>query len=225
LAGQAAREDATVNYQLSTVNALEALLTLCESEGYDFLLTRPTLLGLPDPRRIVPLLLRAARAEREERNVEARRSPRPRRETSSLFSLPASLSPYVRRLLATLGLADLEFHPGYQLRVFTLGTFEVYRGDELLDPREWKRDNARHLFQLLLTERGRWLQRDEIIERLWPERAPAAALQDFKVALNALMNALEPARPAAAPSSYVERDGTAYRLRPTADLYCDADDF
>ncbi len=181
------------------ITRTEALLSLCESEGYDFLLTTPTLLGVPDPRRVVPLLL-ALR-------------PNPRWQG------------YVRRLLEPLGLADVDYHPGYQLRVFTLGRFEVWRGNDLLDPRAWRRDNARHLFQLLLTGRGRWMHREELMEHLWAERAPAAALQDFKVALNALMNALEPDRPAAAPSAFIERDGTAYRLRPTADLYDDADDF
>lgn len=181
------------------ITQTEALLTLCESEGYDFLLTTPTLLGVTEPRQVVPLLL-AVRA-----------NPR--------------WQGYVRRLLTGLGLAEVESHPGYQLRVFTLGRFEVWRGNELLEPKAWRRDNARHLFQLLLTERGRWMHREEIMERLWAERTPAAALQDFKVALNALMNALEPNRPAAAPSAFVERDGTAYRLRPTADLYCDADVF
>lgn len=181
------------------ITQTEALLTLCESEGYDFLLTTPTLLGVPEPRRVVPLLL------------AVRSNPR--------------WQGYVRRLLTPLGLAEVEYHPGYQVRVFTLGRFEVWRGNELLDPRAWRRDNARHLFQLLLTERGRWMHREEIMERLWAERAPSAALQDFKVALNALMNALEPNRPASAPSAFIERDGTAYRLRPTADLVCDADAF
>ena len=38
---------------------LDELLALCETNGYDYLLTAPTLLGPPDPRRVVPLLLQA----------------------------------------------------------------------------------------------------------------------------------------------------------------------
>lgn len=49
-----------------------------------------------------------------------------------------------------------------------------------------------------------------------------AAQRDFKVALNAMYKALEPARPADAPSAYIARDGTAYWLREEADVFVDA---
>ncbi|MBL8059060.1 MAG: tetratricopeptide repeat protein [Anaerolineales bacterium] len=176
----------------------EELLALCEAHQYDFFFTRPTLLGPPDPRRLMPLLLEA----------RARRIR------------PA----YVARLLNEIGLPGVQVHPGYQLRVQTLGAFRVWRGAELLDPREWKREKARQLFQLLLTERRPW-QREEITERLWPALAPEAAGRDFKVALNALFKALEPARPAEAPSAFIARDGPTYQLRPEADLWLDAAEF
>ncbi len=178
---------------------LRDLLALCESNGYDALLTNPTFVGLPDPRRAVPLLILA----------------RDRRER------PA----YARRLLAELGLADIQVHPGYQLRVQTLGGFRVWRGEAEVAAREWQRDKARQLFQLLITERSRWLQRDEITERLWPDLSPDAAVRDFKVALNALNKAIEPHRTADAPFAFVVRDGSTYRLRPEADLWLDADAF
>ncbi len=192
----------------------EDLLALCESNGYDFLFTGPSLLGPPDERRLVPLLLEA-----RARNVR-----------------PA----YATRLLLALGLADCRMHPGFQLRVQTLGAFRVRRGDEEIEARQWQRDKARHLFQLLLAERGaalgtpgrgRWLQRSQIVDRLWPQLAPDAAVRDFKVALNALVRALEPSpEPALGAAGartfyFVEREGTAYRLRPDADLWLDAAEF
>ncbi len=187
----------------------EELLALCETHGYDFLFTRPSLLGPPDVRRLVPLLLAA-----RDRRIR-----------------PA----YVARLLADLGLPDIEVHPGYQLRVQTLGAFRAWRGDVEVAPREWQRDKARQLFQLLLTDRsgaadpahpaGRWLQREEIVERLWPQLSPEAATRDFKVALNALNRALEPTHAADAPFVFVMREGAAYRLRPEADLWLDATEF
>ena len=176
--------------------SIAAVLELSERHGYEFLFTAPALLGPPDPRRLVPLLL-AARA----------RQIRPG---------------YVARLLHILGLPDLQVHPGYQLRVQTLGTFRVWRGAVELAPRAWQRDKARQLFQLLLTRRGRWLQRDEIVECLWPELAPEAAIRDFKVALSTLNKALEPDRCVDAPFAFIVRAGTAYRLRPEADLWVDA---
>lgn len=178
---------------------LDDLLTICEINGYDNLLTHPTFVGVPDPRRTAPLLIHA-------RNRRYR---------------PA----YASRLLAEMGLADVEVHPGYQLRVQTLGGFRVWRGEVEVRPREWQRDKARQLFQLLLTERGRWLQRDEITDRLWPNLTPDAALRDFKVALNALNKAIEPQRATETPFAFVVRDGATYRLRPEADLWLDADAF
>ncbi len=179
--------------------AVEDLLTVCEANHYDFLFTAPTLLGPPDPRRLVPVLLEA----------RARRIR------------PA----YVARLLSEIGLPAVRVHAGYQLRVQTLGGFRVWRGAEDVDAREWKRDKARQLFQLLLTERRRALQREEIAERLWPALPPETANRDFKVALNALYKALEPARSSEAPSAYIAREGATYQLRPDADLWLDADEF
>jgi len=179
--------------------SIEALLELCETQGYEFLFAAPTLLGPPDPRRLVPMLIEA-------RNRRCR---------------PA----YITRLLTSLGLPDIDVHPGYQLRVQTLGAFRAWRGDIEIAPREWQRDKARQLFQLLLTYRNRWLQRDEIADRLWPNLSPEAAARDFKVALNALNKAIEPNRSGDATFAFVVREGTAYRLRPEADVWLDAIEF
>lgn len=178
---------------------LEDLLALSEANGYDYLLIAPTLHGPPDPRCIIPLLLEA-------RNRRIRLA-------------------YVARLLALAGLPDILAHPGYQLRVQTLGAFRVWRGEIELASREWQRDKARQLFQLFITERGRWLQRDEIVDRLWPSLGPETATRDFKVALNALNRAVEPGHQPDEPFAFVAREGTAYRLRPEADLWLDATAF
>jgi len=125
-------------------------------------------------------------------------------------------------LLAEIGLPEIQVHPGYLLRVQTLGGFHVWRGQVEVVPREWQRDKARQLFQLLLAQRSRWLQRDEIVEILWPNLSPEAAARDFKVALNAVNKAIDPARSADAPFAFIIREGTAYRLRPEADVCLDS---
>lgn len=177
-------------------SSVEDLLTLCETHGYDFLFAGATLLGPPEARRLAPVLLEA----------QARR----RR--------PA----YAAGQLAALGLGAVRIHPGYQLRVQTLGGFRVWRGEAEVDAKEWKRDKARQLFQLLLTQRRRAMQREEITEQLWPGLTPEAAARDFKVALNALNKALEPARSSESASAYITREGATYALRPEADVWLDA---
>ena len=179
--------------------SLDDGLALCEAHGYGSLFKSPSLLGPPDPRSLVPLLLAA-------------------RKSRSRIS-------YVTRLLGEIGLSDAQSHPGYQLRVYTLGPFRVFRGGTEVEARDWQRDKARQLFQLLLTRRGRPLHREEIAEILWPSLSPEAAGRDFKVALNALNRAIEPSRHADAPTAFIEREGAAYRLRPGSDLWVDASAF
>ncbi len=180
-------------------SSMDDLLILCETHNYHFLFTASTLLGPPDPRKLIPILIEA----------------RARRRRPS----------YVARLLTDIGLPDVQMHPGYQLRVNTLGNFRVWRGDVEIDTREWKRDKARQLFQLLLTRHGKPLQREEITEKLWPALSPEAAQRDFKVALNALNKVLEPNREADAPFAYILRQGTSYFIRPDADMAIDANQF
>jgi DNA-binding SARP family transcriptional activator len=178
---------------------VDELLHLTETHSYDHLFTRCALLGPPDNRVLIPLLLEARRQRRRPGTAE--------------------------RLLDEMGLPDVQFHPGYQLRVQTLGPFRVWRGNEEIDAREWRRVKARHLFQLLLTHRARTLQRDEIVEMLWPDLDPDAVQRDFKVALNALNKALEPNRPPGAEPAYITRRNTTYGLRPGADVWTDAGEF
>lgn len=183
----------------AALGALHDALGVCAANAYDSLLTVPTLLGPPDPRRLIPLLLRL-RTHREH-------------------------GAYVGRLLALLSAPLVQVHPGYRLHVQTLGAFRTWRGDVEVTSREWQRDKARQLFQLFITERGRWLQRDEVVERLWPSLGRDAAMRDFKVALNALNKAVEPAHAPEDAFAYVAREGTAYRLRPEDDLWLDAAEF
>jgi LuxR family transcriptional regulator, maltose regulon positive regulatory protein len=69
---------------------------------------------------------------------------------------------YLDQLLEALELPGLELHPGYQLRVQTLGKFQVWRGSELIPASGWQREKARQLFQILLTYRQAPLDRDQI---------------------------------------------------------------
>ncbi len=166
--------------------------------GYAYLFTRRTLLGPPDPRSLVPLLI-FARGTEQHAHAES--------------------------LLRQLDLEDVAFHPGYQLCIQTLGPFRLWRGDEEVAAQDWRRENARHLFLLFVTYRGRLLERERIMDLLWPTLDPETALRDFKVALSRLYKVLEPERGRGAPSAYVMRDGTRYGLRPGADIWLDAERF
>lgn len=174
-------------------------LAVCQQNGYYFFFTRPTLLGPYDERMLVPLLLHARQNGWE--------------------------SGYIERLLETLGLREVELHPGFRLRVQTLGSFQVWRGSEVIPSNGWRRESARQLFQLFITYRHAPLDRDQICEFLWPDSDVTAAHRNFKIALNTLYQVLEPERDPGSESAFIFRDGTIYALRPNADLWVDAEQF
>ncbi|OQA13028.1 MAG: Bacterial transcriptional activator domain protein [Chloroflexi bacterium ADurb.Bin360] len=184
---------------LRLTRGLELLLRLVREQHYEGLLTQQTLLGPRDPRRIIPLLLYAWGSDIERA--------------------------FAGELLAHWGIAGGAFHPGFQLRVQTLGAFRVWRGLEEVSPQEWRRESARQLFQLLLGYRRQLLERDQILELLWPGQEPEIALRDFKVALSTAFKVLEPERKANAPSAFIVREGTLYGWRADADVILDVEQY
>lgn len=188
-----------MNDQIRLERGLDTLLTLVDIHGYDSLLINRTLPGPPEPRRLVPFLIFA-----RDQGIHSARA---------------------RHILRLIGLERVELHPGYQLRVQVLGSFQLWRGPEEVLPGDWQRDKARQLFQLLLTWRETLLDRERVCEDLWPGANLDSANRNFKVALNALYQALEPEREAGAPSAYIIRDGSLYGLRPGADVWIDCVQF
>ncbi len=182
---------------------LDEALNLVEHNGYSFLFGHKTFLGPPDPQALIPLLVIA------------------RQHSDELAS-----SRYAGLLLQELGLPpDLAFHPGYTLSVQTLGGFAVHRGREPVSGSDWRRGKARQLFHLFLANRGRFVQREEIIAALWPDADPTAGERQFKVTLNALQQALEPERPPRAPTQFVKRVESAYGIDRVAPVFIDAAEF
>ena len=174
----------------------EILLTLTQANDLDFLFTRSTLLGLRDPQEVMPLLMQAARA--------------------------GICHSYVTSLLADLGSAsDLDRHPGYTLRVQTLGQFRVWRGFEEIRAKEWQREKAKRLLQYFITCRKQLIHKEQLVEALWGEDGSDG---DFKVAMNALINALEPSR-ARANSFYILKQNSSYGLNLATGILLDVDEF
>ena len=171
------------------------LFQLVNEYQYDFLFLQRTFFGPPDTRMLVPLLLYVR--ENFQKNV------------------------VVNRLLMEMGLSQVEMHPGYHLRINTLGAFQLWRGSEEVPSKAWRRKKARQLFQLLLTYRGNMLHRDQITTMLWPDLDQEGALRDFKIAFSAMCSVLEPNRKRNAPSAFVSRDGSRYGLRMSADMWVD----
>jgi DNA-binding SARP family transcriptional activator len=183
---------------------VEALFDLVGRLGGERILAGPSLYGPRDPAALIPVLLRARSTRFAARAEEILREAFP----------TVAADPTVT-----------DYHPGYTLRIQLLGAFRVWRGRREVAPRDWQREKAKQLFQLLVTRRGRWFQREEICALLWPEATPDAAEAQFKVALNALNAAIEPRRPARTPPFFVRRHGLAYAFAPTSGVWIDVDEF
>jgi DNA-binding SARP family transcriptional activator len=122
-------------------------------------------------------------------------------------------------------LSRLVYRPPYTLRIRTLGGFGIWRGDHEVRDRDWRSSKARQLFQLLLTERGRSLPRDRVLEALWPDLEPDAAANNLRVTLNRLGKAVEPERPDGAPPAYIVQQGDTYAFNTASDYQLDTADF
>ena len=178
---------------------LEKFLQAIALHGYEFLLTQETLLGLKDCESIYPLFISAF-----ENNIER---------------------DVVVKFLEDRRLHNHTYHPGYTLWIRTFGGFRVWRGDQIIHHQDWKREKARHLLQLLVAHRDKWLHRDQITNMLWMDTPVDKAANYLKVVFNSLNQVLEPERPRGEDSFFIERDQERYRLNPIAKIIIDADLF
>jgi predicted ATPase/DNA-binding SARP family transcriptional activator len=95
-----------------------------------------------------------------------------------------------------------------------LGVTEMWVGDRALGMDVWPRRTARALLILLLSKAGHQLRRDEVLETLWPELSPDAALNELYKALHALRRVLEPELQRGSSSSYVRVANEIIALAP-----------
>lgn len=174
-------------------------LQLVNDYHYHFFIEKKTLFGPNDLQSIVPMLLKA-KDQGIEKNI-------------------------TNQFLGLFGTTNIVFHPGYTLRIRTLGEFKVFLGQKEIHEREWKRDKAKELFQLFVTFRNHLLSRDKIISLLWEDSDEETAERDFKVALNALYKVIEPSRKARSSPFFIQRKSLLYGLHTTAAVEIDAVEF
>lgn len=110
-----------------------------------------------------------------------------------------------------------------EVKVQTLGFFQVSRGPELISQKEWGRDIAVQLFQFLVTMRNRrGLHKEQIIDRIWGDSDQKSGEQNFKVALHGINKALEPGRKSRTEARYIIRQGLTYQISQT-DFWIDTE--
>ncbi|MGD6833757.1 BTAD domain-containing putative transcriptional regulator [Sutcliffiella halmapala] len=180
-------------------DSMNRFLTFLQAGNYEFMLFNRTTFGPSDIQKITPMLQEAL-----QRDIQ--RS-------------------YVTSLLNELGFANAHNHPGYTLKVQTLGGFRVWLGPKELDSKDWQRIKAKELLEYFVTKRKKQIVKDDIFVALWPNVPEKTVTRDFKVALNALNNALEPDRRARTEPFFIQRNGNTYGLNPSCGYVLDCMEF
>lgn len=86
----------------------------------------------------------------------------------------------------------LEGRMGGRLRIQMFGGLRVWRGDQLIETRDWPRRRARVLLAYLLLAGPEGASREQIAEKVWPEAQSSEAEAQFYAHLRALRAVLEP---------------------------------
>jgi ATP/maltotriose-dependent transcriptional regulator MalT/DNA-binding SARP family transcriptional activator len=125
-------------------------------------------------------------------------------------------SPSLRRVLRRVNLPVLSIR--------TFGGFAIQRADTAISDDQWSGSRPRLLLKSLLVHGGKDVPKDIVIDDLWPDSKPAAALQSFKVTLHRLRRILEPDMDSRYGSGYVHLKDNLVSL--DSDLVrCDVDAF
>jgi LuxR family transcriptional regulator, maltose regulon positive regulatory protein len=172
------------------IEAISTFLKEIQLGNYEFIFSRKTPFGPKDLQSIMPLLIKA-----KELGVH---------------------SAFTYRVLREMGYEELDSHPGYTLKVETMGGFKVWLGDRFIDEKDWQRGKAKELFQFFLIHRQKWWSKEEIYQEIWPEIEEKSIEQEFKVILNSLNRTLEPNRKARANPFFIQRQHNSYTLNPKA---------
>jgi DNA-binding SARP family transcriptional activator len=79
-----------------------------------------------------------------------------------------------------------------RLSVRVLGPLEVRRGDRTLTAQELGGPKQRQILEILLLQLGTPVSKDRLVELLWGDRPPAAALQNLESYVSVLRRGLQP---------------------------------
>ncbi|MFB8386958.1 BTAD domain-containing putative transcriptional regulator [Microbacterium sp. NPDC055910] len=94
-------------------------------------------------------------------------------------------------------------------RIEVLGTFDVIAHDGT--PARWQSRKARQLLKILVARRGIAINRDSLMQLLWPDEAPQKVANRFSVAATTVRRALDPLGQFPG-DTYVQTQGSVVRL-------------
>jgi DNA-binding SARP family transcriptional activator len=94
-----------------------------------------------------------------------------------------------------------------------LGGFRVFRGDALIEEKEWDRNQPKQLLKAIVSHKNHNIPKDFLMEFIWPEE-PQQEEKKFKTTLQRLRKSLEPGIDKEFSSSYIHLHDNSISLDP-----------
>ncbi|WP_022665489.1 BTAD domain-containing putative transcriptional regulator [Desulfospira joergensenii] len=182
-------------------------LKISEEEGFDTWI-------ISEASWILPLMAELLAVNAMEKYIK-RLIPKMGRKAREQLELLKQQGPGRIQRAATEMLSLVPQKPVPPIRAHFFGRFKAFLGEEPIPEIRWKSKKARTLFKYLLCMRRKgYLDKEILMELLWPDEDPQKSAQRFHVALAALRKALEPGISKGVKSSYIKRSGPCYRIDP-----------
>src|SRR5262245_45280143 len=119
--------------------------------------------------------------------------------------------------------SDTLDHDSQGLRVWLLGGFRVAVGSRIIAEAEWRLRKARNLIKVLALAPRYRLHREQVMELLWPDLEPQAAVNSLHQTLYVARRIL--AADQAQPAPYLQLQDDSLTLCPVAPLRVDVTAF
>ncbi len=129
------------------------------------------------------------------------------------------------RALKSASVADAASGSEHRLELRVLGSFEARRGGVPLRLDRFARRRSVTLLKILVTNYGKTIARDELVDMLWPSDAPRDAAELLKIAVHYLRRGLDDAENAKPEMSFVSTESSGYAFNPASLHRIDALDF
>lgn len=113
---------------------------------------------------------------------------------------------------------------GQQLKIYTLGQFQVKRGEHIISESSKRSYKLWNLFNYLLTQKGKSVPSGDLIDILWPNQENVNPEQALRTLIYRLRQVLQE-NSTSEPAMYITFSQGCYSWNASADYWLDAEEF
>ena len=111
------------------------------------------------------------------------------------------------------------------LRIYLLGGFRVMVGQRTIGEAEWRLRKAKSLVKMLALVSNHSYHREQVLEQLWPDLEPEAALNNLHRVIHVARHVLEPHLGPSQRPAYLRFQDDILKLSPSLPLWIDVEQF